>query len=409
MNRKEYIAGLDIGTTKICCVLADTDMTSGETDIIGVGFAPSDGVRKGVIVDLDSTTEAIRDAVGQAQNQAGNFQIRTVAVGVTGEHISSLNSRGVIPISGEGKEITNEDVERVVEASKVIVLPPEREIIHSIPRDFTIDGQDGVKDPVGMFGSRLEVDTHIVTGSTTFIDNVVKCVQQAGLAIDCEVLEPIATSSAVVLDPEKELGVALIDIGGGTTNVALFIDGEIFYTAVIPLGGNHVTRDVAVGLRTSPEEAERVKIENGCSSLNMVGEEELFEVCSLGADESRELPRKILVSIIEPRMEEIFDKVRDELVKSGYLGMLPAGAVVTGGGALLPGAVDMAGNLLSMPVRLGLPRDVGGRVDEIDTPVHATAVGLVKYSAKRQLGLRARQKTATLKGGFRGLFKLFGK
>jgi cell division protein FtsA len=409
LNRKEYIAGLDIGTTKTCCVLADLDSESGAMDIVGVGLTPSDGLRKGVVVDLESTTEAIRSVVDKAQKQAGNIQIRTVVVGVTGEHISSLNSRGVIAITSGDKEVTGSDVERVVDASKVIVLPPEREIIHSIPRGFTVDGQDGIKDPVGMSGSRLEVETHIVTGSSTFIDNVIKCVQRAGLAVESTVLEPIATSASAVLEAEKDLGVALIDIGGGTTDVAVFTNGEIFYTAVLPIGGNHVSKDIAVGLRTSQEEAERVKIAYGCSALDMVEDGEVFEITSLGADEGRELPRKILASIIEPRMEEILEKVRGELIKSGYLGMLPGGGVITGGGAQLPGAVDMAEKILGMPIRLGLPRDIGGLCDTIQSPIYTTAVGLAMYAAKQHLGLRDEQKTATLRGGLRGLLKLFGK
>lgn len=409
MNRKEYIAGLDIGTTKTCCVLADVDLDSGAVDIIGVGLTPSDGLRKGVVVDLESTTEAIKSVVDKAQKQAGSVQIRTVVVGVTGEHISSLNSRGVIAITSPDKEVTVSDVGRVVDASKVIVLPPEREIIHSIPRGFTVDGQDGIKDPVGMSGSRLEVETHIVTGSSTFIDNVIKCVQRAGLAVECTVLEPIATSASAVLDAEKDLGVALIDIGGGTTDVAVFTTGEIFYTAVLPIGGNHVSRDIAVGLRTSQEEAERAKITYGCSTVEMVKDGDVFEIASLGADEARELPRKILASIIEPRMEEILEKVRGELVKSGYLGMLPGGGVITGGGALLPGAVELAEKILGMPVRLGMPREVGGLCDTVQSPIYTTSVGLAMYAAKQHMGLREGEKTATLKQGWRGFLRLFGK
>lgn len=409
MIRKEYIAGLDIGTTKTCCVLAEADPESRSLNIIGVGLTPSDGLRKGVVVDLDSTTQAIKDVVDKAQKQAGNIQVRAVVVGVTGEHISSLNSRGVIAITSPDKEVSFSDVERVVDASKVIVLPPEREIIHSIPRGFTVDGQDGIKDPAGMSGSRLEVETHIVTGSSTFIDNVVKCVQRAGLAVENTVLEPIATSASAVLAAEKDLGVALIDIGGGTTDVAVFTNGEIFYTAVLPIGGNHVSRDIAVGLRTSQEEAERAKIAYGCATLDMVEDGDVFEIASLGADEARELPKKILASIIEPRMEEILEKVRGELVKSGYLGMLPGGGVITGGGALLPGTVEFAEKVLGMPVRLGLPREIGGLCDTVQSPIYTTAVGLVMYAAKQHMGLREDDKTATLKQGWRGLLKLFGK
>lgn len=409
MNRKEYIAGLDIGTTKTCCVLAAADLATGAAEIVGVGLAPSDGLRRGVVVDLDATTDAIRSAVDKAQRQAGNIQIRSVVVGVTGEHISSLNSRGVIAITSGDKEVTHSDVDRVVEASKVIVLPPEREIIHSIPRGYTVDGQDGIKDPIGMSGSRLEVETHIVTGSSTFIDNVIKCVQRAGLTVECTVLEPLATSASAVMDAEKDLGVALVDIGGGTTDVAVFTNGEIFYTAVLPIGGTHVSKDIAVGLRASQEESERAKIASGCATVDMVSDGEVFEITSLGAEESRELPRKVLASIIEPRMEEIFEKIRNELVKSGYLGMLPGGGVITGGGALLPGAVELSEKILNMPMRLGLPRDVGGLSDTVQSPIFATAVGLVMFVARQQAGLHEAEKTATLKQGFRDILRFFRK
>ncbi len=339
MSRKDYIAGLDIGTTKTCCVLAEVDLDDASVDIIGVGLVPSNGLRKGVVVDLDATTEGIRGAVDKAQRMAGSVSIRSVVVGITGEHISSLNSRGVVAITCSDKEITSGDVERVIEASKVIVLPPEREIIHAIARGFMVDGQEGVKDPVGMSGSRLEVETHIVTGSSTFLDNVVKCVQRAGLVVETTILEPIATSESAVIPAEKDLGAVLIDIGGGTTDVAVFTGGEIFYTAILPVGGNHVTSDIAVGLRASQEEAERTKIAAGCATLDMVLDDDIFEYASLGADATRELPREILVRIIEPRMLEILQMVRMEIMKSGYLDSLPAGAVLTGGAALLPGTL----------------------------------------------------------------------
>jgi cell division protein FtsA len=396
LSRREFVAGLDIGTTKTCCVLADVDYDAESVDIIGVGLTPSNGLRRGVVVDLDITTEAIRSAVDKAQRQAGTVAIRSVVVGVTGEHISSLNSRGVIAITSPDREITVSDVERVVEASKVIVLPPEREIIHAIPRGYIVDGQDGVKDPVGMSGARLEVETHIVTGSTAFLDNVVKCVRRAGLEIDMTVLEPIATSDSAVIPAEKDLGVALVDIGGGTTDVAVFTNGEIYYTAVLPVGGNHVTRDLAVGLRASQEEAENAKLKYGCATADIVREDEVFEITSLGSEESRELPREILARIIEPRMQEIFQMVREEIIKSGYIDLLPAGLVLTGGGAQMPGAVELGENVLRMPARLGLPRSVGGLNDTVQSPIYTTAVGLVMHAARTQSDLREEKKTATL-------------
>lgn len=407
MSRKEFIAGLDIGTTKTCCVLADVDLDAGSVDIIGVGLTPSDGLRRGVVVDLDSTTEGIRTAIDKAQRMAGSVAIRSVVVGVTGEHISSLNSRGVVAITSSDREIGYSDVDRVIEASKVIVLPPEREIIHSIPRGFAVDGQDGVKDPIGMSGARLEVETHIVTGSSTFLDNVAKCVQRAGYAVDVTVLEPIATSESVVMPAEKDLGVALVDIGGGTTDVAVFTNGEIYYTSVLPVGGNHVTNDIAVGLRASRDEAERVKIARGSATADIVGPDETFEITSLGSEESRELPREILAKIIEPRMQEILQMVREEVMKSGLLELLPAGCVLTGGGAMLPGTAELAEKILGMPVRLGEPRDVGGLRDTVDSPIHATAVGLVKYAARGSKDVREEEQDVGLKHDLKSMFKRF--
>ena len=407
MSQTEFIAGLDIGTTKACCVVAEADLEEESVDIIGVGLVPSSGLRRGVVVDLEATTSAVRGAVDKAQRMAGTVSIRSVVVSVTGEHISSLNSRGVIAITGRDREVAPSDVDRVIEASKVIVLPPDREIIHAIPRGFSLDGQDGVKDPVGMSGSRLEVETHIVTGSSAFLDNVVKCVQRAGLAVDTTVLEPIATSEAVLIPAEKDLGVALIDIGGGTTDIAVFTVGEIFYTGVLPVGGNHVTNDIAVGLRASHEESEKTKVGYGCAVANQVAEDDTFEITTLGAEEPTELPREILARIIEPRAQEILQMARAEIMKSGYLEMLPAGAVLTGGGSLLPGALGQAEKILGMPVRLGTPRNIGGLNDTVESPIYATAVGLVLYAAKNQATHREQEKSAALKQGLKDIFKRF--
>jgi len=409
LSRKEFIAGLDIGTTKTCCVVAEVDLDEQKVDIIGVGVEPCKGVRKGVVVDLEATTESIRKAAEKAQHMAGSVVVRSVVVGITGEHISSLNSRGVIAITGQDREIAPGDVERVIEASKVIVLPPDREIIHSIPRGFAVDGQDGIKDPVGMSGSRLEVETHIVTGSTNFLDNVGKCVQRAGLAIDMTVLEPIASSCAVVMPAEKDLGVAMIDVGGGATDVAVFTSGEIYYTSVLPVGGNHVTNDIAVGLRASVDEAERVKILYGQASGDMYAEDEEFSITRLGADSPGDLPREILTKIIEPRMQEILQMAREEIIKSGYYDMLPAGVVFTGGGSMMPGAIELAEQVLGMPVRQGTPRDIRGLSDTVESPVCATAVGLVVYAATHHAEEHAEVRSATIKQGIKDVFRrIFG-
>jgi cell division protein FtsA len=407
LAEKEFIAGLDIGTTKTCCVLAELNMRDSGVEIIGVGVVPSSGLKKGVVVDLDGTTESIRSAIEKAQNMAGNIAIRSVVIGVTGEHVSSLNSPGVVAITGQDREIGPADVERVIEQSKVIVLPPEREIIHAIPRGFTVDGQDGITDPVGMSGSRLEVETHIITGASSFVDNVVKCVQRAGYSVASTLLEPIATAEAAVLPAEKELGVALIDIGGGTTDVTVFTNGQIYYTAVLPVGGCFLTKDISVGLRAGLEESERVKLSHGCAMASMVNDDEVFEITSLGADAKRELPVELLAKIIEPRMQEIFQLVKQELIKAGNREPLSAGVVLTGGGSLMPGVLEMAEEILELPARMGKPENVGGLNDAVDGPMFTTSVGLVLFAAREQTEMLTESHRSTLLQRLIGLFRRF--
>jgi cell division protein FtsA len=377
MYKQDVTIGLDIGTTKICTVVADRD-DSGRPEIVGVGMSVSSGIRKGVVVDIDSATASIEDSVEKAQRMSG-AEIASAYVGVTGQHITSQNSTGVVAVAQPDHEISEADVVRVVEAAKSIPLPPDREIIHAVPRGFSIDGQGGVSSPVGMAGSRLEVETHIVTGTTTFLTNVEKCVEKAGLRIDAMVLEPLATGEACLTAAEKDLGVVLIDIGGGTTDVGVFVNGSIFYSAVLPLGGNHVTYDVAVGLRTSQEEAERLKIEKGCAVVELTPEDGTVAFTGIGGQERRELPQRVLAEIIEPRMQEICLLARKEVEKSGYQDLLAAGCVLTGGGALVQGAPDCAQSVMSMPARLGYPDRVLGLSDAVSSPIYSTAVGLVQY------------------------------
>lgn len=378
----DCIVGLDIGTTKVCAIVAEAD-DSGTVNIIGLGTSPSNGIRKGVVIDIDSASDAIADAVEKARRMTG-YEIHSVVVGVTGEHIASLNSRGVVAITHPSREITIDDLERVQDQARVIVLPPDREIIHAIPRAYSIDGQGGIRYPVGMSGTRLEVETHIVTGAVTFIQNVAKCIHKAGLSVEATVLEPIATGEAVLLPAERDLGVVLADIGGGTTDIAIFVDGDIFYSAVIPVGGNHVTRDISVGLRVSHEEAERVKLANGACLFNLVGAPELdtFEITPLGSDEPRNIPRRILVEIIHPRMDELFTLVRQEIMKSGYYNLLPAGVVLSGGGSEITGGAQLCQQVTGMPTRVGSPREVIGLSDTLKSPIYATGVGLVLYGAR---------------------------
>jgi len=376
------IAGLDIGTTKICAVIAEVAPDS-PPEVIGVGTSPCLGLKKGVVVDLAATTEAIRSAVEKAQRMAGE-EVRSFAVGVTGEHIACLNSRSVIAITHQNREITGSDVDRLIDTAKVIVIPPDREIIHAIPRWYSVDGQDGIRAPVGMHGNRLEVETHIVTGMSSFIQNVVKCVHQAGYSVEATVLEPIATAECVLTPAETDLGVVLVDIGGGTSDVAIFVGGSIYYSGVVPVGGSHVTRDIAIGLRTSIEEAERLKVSFGSALSGYEGQDEPFEFTSLGNSRPRQLPRKVLAEIIEPRIVELLQMVREHVDKAGCADRVPAGIVFAGGGSLLAGLPELAEQVLGMGSRIGSPTGVTGLVESVSSPACATAVGLVRFWARHE-------------------------
>ena len=396
MAKGDIVVGLDIGTTKICTVIGEVvEGASGRVDVLGVGVSPSHGIRRGVVVDIDSTVRAIGDSIQKAQRMAG-AEVHSVIVGVTGEHIASLNSRGVIAITHANREVTQEDVDRVLENSRVIVLPPDRRIIHSIPRGYSIDGQNGIRSPVGMSGTRLEVETHIVTGAETFLQNVAKCVERANLQVEDTVLEPIATGESVVMDAEKDLGVALVDIGGGTSDLAIFINGEICYTAVLPVGGEYVTKDVAAGLRTTLEESERVKREFGGCMVETLPEEGTFTFSRLGATEPTTLPTRVLGEIIGPRMNELFQMVRQEINRSGYAGLLPAGLVLSGGGAMVRDARELATSVTGMPSRIGYPTGVGGLSESVGSPSYATAVGLVQFGGKAHAGIPRRESSGGL-------------
>ncbi|MBI2843730.1 MAG: cell division protein FtsA [Armatimonadetes bacterium] len=394
MAKSEILAGLDIGSSKVCTTVAEV-YQNGRVDIIGVGLVPCCGLKRGVVVDMDATASAIRESVDQAQRVSG-AEIQTALVSVTGEHISSLNSPGRVAVTQEDHEVRREHVERVLSASRVIVLPPERDIIHAIPRGFTVDGQGGIKDPVGMAGRRLEVETHIVTGATSFLQNVTKSVAKAGIEAEGLVLGSIASAMAVTNQEERELGVGVMDIGGGTTDIAVLVDGEVYYTAVVPVGGNHITHDVAVGLQTSQEEAEKAKKTAGCARTDMVEPDEVFEVAALGSNEPRQIPRHILAQLIEPRVEEIFELARREIERSGFLGMLPMGIAITGGSALLPGMAETASKVLGTTARIEAPRGVGGMVDSIDSPIYSTSVGLVMYAARHRLSPQEDGKASSL-------------
>ena len=380
VGREIIAAGLDIGTTKVCTVVGHGD-PSGRITITGIGLVPSRGMRKGVVIDVTDTISAVRDSVEKARHMAG-ADFTSVCAGVTGDHIQSSNLRGSVTIPGTEPVISAADMERVLQAA-ALEAPRDREIIHSLPRFFTVDGQRGVKRPIGMRGQRLEVETHVVTGTSSFLQNVAQCVEGANLTADALILEPIATAEAVATPAERDLGVALIDIGGGTSDLAVFIEGSIAFSGVITVGGNHVTRDISIGLRTPFEMAERLKIERGAASAAMMPLGEALEVLAAGSGERLSLPRAVLGQIIEARMTELLEMARDMLQEAGLLGRIPAGVILTGGGALLPGAIEMAAAMFQTPVRLGRPFDVEGWSDQVDMPQFATAVGLLRFALRR--------------------------
>lgn len=377
MTREEIVVGLDIGTTKVGTVIAAGD-AEGALRIIGVGSTPSRGIKRGVVVDVEETVAAIQHSVERAAHMAG-VKVEGVIVGVTGEHIESSNRHAAVTVAGGQGAISRDDVRRVLQAA-ALEVPRDREIIHSLPRSFTVDGHDGVRRPIGMNGQKLEVETHIVTGKAPFLQNAVQCVERAGLRVEALVLEPIATAAAVTTADEREMGVILIDIGGGTSDLAVFHDGSIVYSGVLPVGGNHVTRDIAIGLRTPFEVAEDLKIDSGAATREMIPHGEALEITMAGTTERLRIPRAILGEIIEARMSELFELAREMMHSNGARKRLPGGVILSGGGALLPGALELANSVFSMPVRLGYSQDVGGWSDKVATPQLATGVGLCRFA-----------------------------
>jgi cell division protein FtsA len=382
--RSEIVVALDIGTTKVCTLVGEV---SGEDQvaILGVGLAPSTGMRKGVVTDISATAAAIRESVAQAEQMAG-VHIATVYVGITGEHIDSLNSRGEVPVS---HEITDDHVQQARHAARQITLPSDREILHNLPRQYVVDGVEGVRHPVGMSATKLAVETHVVTAATASVENVVKCVQRAGLQIEEIVVEPLSTGLAVLTDAERQLGVVLADIGGGTTDVCLFVDGAITHTTIIPVGGNHVSYDLSVAFRLSPEDAERVKITYGAARKADVPSSEYIEIQMVGEDEPREIPRMLLTEIIHPRMEELFRLLRKHLDAAAGEGVYVTTCVLSGGGSQLAGSPELAHQVLEMPVRIGHPREVIDSRGLAASPVYATAVGMLQFAAQRSSIRRA--------------------
>ncbi len=385
LTREEIVVGLDIGTTKVCTVIGQGSALtgapgeeSGPINVIGVGLVPSRGIKKGVIVDVEETVAAIRDSVERAAHMAG-VKVEGAVTGVTGDHIVSSNQRGTVTVASPQGLISRFDIERVLQAA-ALEIPRDREIIHSLPRDFMVDGHGGVKRPIGMAGQRLEVETHVVTGRASFLQNAVQCVERAGLHVEALVLEPIATAEAVTTPDERDMGVVLIDIGGGTSDIAVFIDGSIIYSAVLPVGGNHVTRDIAIGLRTPFEVAERLKIESGAAMPDLIPHGEALEILMAGSGERLRIPRALLGEIIEARMSELFELSREAMHMAGVKKRLAGGVILSGGGALLPGVTDLCSDSFQMPVRIGYPNEISGWSDQVANPQFATGVGLCRFA-----------------------------
>lgn len=378
MPKNGYIVGFDIGTKKIAAIIGEITEEK-KTEIIGIGTAESKGLRKGVVVNLDATVEAIKKAQEEAELMAG-VEIDSAFIGISGAHIKSFNSRGVIAVSGKNREISREDIKRVIDQSKAVSIPPDREIIHIIPQEFVVDEQDGIKDPLGMSGIKLEVNVHIVTGAITSVQNLRTCITRAGIEIEQLILNQIATSASTLTHDEMELGVGLIDIGGGTTEIAIFERGSLWYTSIIPIGGDNFTNDIAVGLRTPIPEAEKIKKKFGCVTSPLEDEQETIEVPSVGRGKKpRILSRQILADIIHPRAEEIFRLVDNDIKRMGYEKSLNSGIVLTGGTALLEGLEEIAEEIFDLPVRRGDPSGIGGLADRVSTPDYATSVGLILY------------------------------
>ena len=377
---RQVIAGLDVGTTKSCCVIAEWSPV-GNLDIIGVGMSPCRGLRKGVVVNIDSTVESIKHAVSEAEEMAG-VEIASVLVGIAGGHIRGVNSRGVIAVSGKHREVGQHDIDRALDAARAINLPQDREVIHVLPQTYVVDDQDGVKEPRGMSGVRLEVEVHLVTGATTSVRNVIRSVNRAGLQVQDVVLEALASAEAVIEEEEKELGVLIIDLGGGTTDVALFRDGAVWYTGVLPLGGDHISNDIAVGLRTATSDTEELKKRYGCALTTLVHEDETVDVPSVGGRKARHLSRHILSEIIQPRVEEIFTLVARDLARAGLEDVAAAGVVLTGGTSIMPGVPELAEQIFDVPVRRGVQSGLSGLADVVQSPIYATGVGLALYGAR---------------------------
>lgn len=390
---KNLIVGLDIGTSKVVAIVGEINL-DGEIEIIGIGSHPSRGLKKGVVVNIESTVQSIQRAVEEAELMAG-CQIHSVFAGIAGSHIRSLNSHGIVAI--RDKEVSNADVERVIDAARAVAIPADQKILHILPQEFIIDNQESIREPIGMSGVRLEAKVHMVTGAVSAAQNIIKCVRRCGLEVDDVILEQLASSHSVLTEDEKELGVCLVDIGGGTTDIAVFTEGAIRHTAVIPIAGDQVTNDIAVALRTPTQYAEEIKLKYACALTQLASIEETIEVPSVGDRPARRLARQTLAEVVEPRYEELFTLIQAELRRSGFEDLCAAGIVLTGGSSKMEGAVELAEEIFHMPVRLGSPQYVTGLVDVVRTPNHSTGVGLLLFGNQNR---SMREAEARMGSGF---------
>ena len=383
MASEDLIVGLDIGTTKVCVIIGQIG-EQGTVEITGVGITPSRGLRRGVVINIDATVKAIASAMEEAEMMSGR-EVQNVYAGIAGGHIEGVNSRGVVAVTGKKREIDKDDIDRVIDAARAIVIPMDREVLHVIPQEYIVDGQSGIRSPQGMIGVRLEAEVHIVTGAVSSAQNIIRCVNRAGFKVNDIVLEPIAAARSVLTNDEKELGVLLVDLGGGTTDVLVYHEGVPYHTEVLALGGDHVTSDLSIMLRTPSEAAEQIKREAACCFQPALDEPDAeTSIPGVGGRPPHIVTRRELAEIIQPRMSEMLSSVKNQIEAAGYLTRLSGGVVLTGGGALMPGTAELASEVFGLPARIGYPARLGGLVPEYHSPIFATGVGLVQYGASRQ-------------------------
>ncbi len=397
-EEKDLIVGLDIGTSKVVAIVGEVTEEN-RVEIVGIGSHPSRGLKKGVVVNIESTVQSIQRAVEEAELMAG-CEIHSVYTGIAGSHIRSLNSTGIVAIRDE--EVTPSDVERVIDAARAVAIPADQRILHVLPQEFIIDNQEGIMEPVGISGVRLEAKVHLVTGAVSAAQNITKCVRRCGLEVDDIILEQLASSYAVLTEDEKGLGVCLVDIGGGTTDIAVFTDGSIRHTAVIPIAGDQVTNDIAVALRTPTHHAEEIKIKFGCALAQLANPDDTIEVPGVGDRPPRRLARQTLAEVVEPRYEELFTLIQAELRRSGFEDLVAAGVVMTGGSSKMEGVIELAEEVFHMPVRLGLPQNISGLAEVVRNPIHATGVGLLLYGFQQRDVKKPQPRTG---GGFKGIWE----